>query len=109
MEQIFHCLGTFWNDAEITVIRELSQHQELSPEKVLVQALRTYQLVATGHSLLVETDPAMKMSEANSKLDREVLARVIWKAIRDWNDSSGPQKAQDFLADAVIAHLKGQE
>jgi len=50
-----------------------------------------------------------ELARLNSKLDREVLARVIWKAIRDWNDSSGPQKAQDFLADAVLAHLKGQE
>lgn len=44
-------------DREIAALDELAAKQELSRGQVLVGALRVYQLVATGHSKLVEVDP----------------------------------------------------
>ncbi len=47
---------------EVSVIESLALASELTHTQVLRQALRTYQLIATGHSKLVELNPLPKMS-----------------------------------------------
>jgi len=49
-----------WSDAEREAIIDLAIRQGLTPAQVMRQALRTYQLVALGHSRLVEVNPIPK-------------------------------------------------
>jgi len=44
-----------FNEKETFVIKELGKMTGLNDERVIIQALRTYQLVVTGHAKLIKT------------------------------------------------------
>ena len=50
-----------FTDREWDVLRELSERQDLTRAKVLLQGLRMYQAVVLGHSKLVEVNPLPKV------------------------------------------------
>jgi len=52
-----------WTEEEIFAIRDICKKQCLTPTQVMRQALRTYQLVATGYSKPVEVNPISKAPE----------------------------------------------
>ncbi len=58
----FELCNIDWTYEEFQVIRDICEKQCLTTSQVMKQALRTYQLVATGHSKLVEVNPIHKKS-----------------------------------------------
>lgn len=50
------------NDKEILALQELSKKLDLPKEKVLIQALRTYQAITLGHYELKEVNPLSKIN-----------------------------------------------
>jgi hypothetical protein len=49
---------SFLSDREQEALAKLAKDQDLSPERVMVQALRTYQMIQSGHAKLVEPSPS---------------------------------------------------
>jgi hypothetical protein len=45
------------NDREQEALAKLAEHDELTPERVMVQALRTYQGIVSGYVKLVHDNP----------------------------------------------------
>ena len=50
-----------WTEREWLAIQEIADLEEISPAQVLRQAIRCYQLIAKGHSRLVENNPQAKL------------------------------------------------
>src|SRR6266436_2477992 len=52
-----------WSAREWAVIQSIADKQDISPIAVIRQSLRVYQLIAEGHSKLVEINPQPKMAK----------------------------------------------
>jgi len=53
-----------FNEKELKAIEALGKMMDLSHERVIIQALRMYQLVVTGHAKLIKThSPLCKLCE----------------------------------------------
>lgn len=46
---------------EWKALDELAQKQDISPARVMVQALRLYQAVTLGHLKITETEPMLRL------------------------------------------------
>ena len=53
-----------FSEKELEAIKAIGKLMQLSDERVIIQALRTYQLVVTGHAKLIKThSPLCKLCE----------------------------------------------
>ncbi len=50
------------NDRELLALEEISRKMDLPKEKVLIQALRTYQAITLGHCELKKINPLSKIN-----------------------------------------------